>query len=399
MICRTSFQFDREKLTHLMKEEQDQLHKLLEIYREKLLEIGAHGKVRAVATKHVGHALVRVQEEEDAQFIVMGGRGKGTLRRTFIGAASVIMWSPRHSARARLSGTVPYLKSLKYPDDVVLLVTCKELSKVVSSFWNKNLFALNKLSSPTTRRFCRRSARAEEETKKAMLKPYGDKLQEVGIKFKPLILVSQNPGYSIVNTAQAENAGLIVMGSRGHGKLRRTLYQFAAGFRQRQSVTSNMAAKGAQGGRVVVIAIDGSDAAAHAFETYMQSLKYPEDTVVLVACDELNMAIANFWKGGVFDYNPDVLQEKLQKDEQEKKALLKSFQDKLQEAGIKFKAVVLVSQNPGATIVATADSEKADLIVMGSRGHGLVTRTLIGSCSNYVLNHTSVPVVICRNSS
>ncbi|KAK7476036.1 hypothetical protein BaRGS_00032743 [Batillaria attramentaria] len=160
-----------------------------------------------------------------------------------------------------------------------------------------------------------------------------------------------------------------------------------------------MAAKGAQGGRVVVIAIDGSDAAAHAFETYMQSLKYPEDTVVLVACDELNMAIANFWKGGVFDYNPDVLQEKLQKDEQEKKALLKSFQDKLQEAGIKFKAVVLVSQNPGATIVATADSEKADLIVMGSRGHGLVTRTLIGSCSNYVLNHTSVPVVICRNSS
>ncbi|KAK7476034.1 hypothetical protein BaRGS_00032741 [Batillaria attramentaria] len=83
-----AFQFDREKLTHLMKEEQDQLHKLLEIYREKLLEIGAHGKVRAVATKHVGHALVRVQEEEDAQFIVMGGRGKGTLRRTFMGSVS-----------------------------------------------------------------------------------------------------------------------------------------------------------------------------------------------------------------------------------------------------------------------------------------------------------------------
>ena len=48
----------------------------------------AHGKVRAVATKHVGHALVRVGEEEEAQFIVMGGRGKGTLRRTFMGSVS-----------------------------------------------------------------------------------------------------------------------------------------------------------------------------------------------------------------------------------------------------------------------------------------------------------------------
>lgn len=83
-----AFQFDREKLTNLLQEEQDQLHKFLENYRDKLLTIGAHGKVRAVATKHVGHALVRVGEEEEAEFIVMGGRGKGTLRRTFMGSVS-----------------------------------------------------------------------------------------------------------------------------------------------------------------------------------------------------------------------------------------------------------------------------------------------------------------------
>ncbi|KAK7101706.1 uncharacterized protein [Littorina saxatilis] len=83
-----AFQFDREKLSTMMKEEQDELHKLLEKYRDKLLTLGAHGKVRAVATKHVGHALVRVQEEEEAEFIVMGSRGKGTLRRTFMGSVS-----------------------------------------------------------------------------------------------------------------------------------------------------------------------------------------------------------------------------------------------------------------------------------------------------------------------
>ncbi|XP_025108478.1 uncharacterized protein LOC112572804 isoform X2 [Pomacea canaliculata] len=80
--------FDREMLMHMMKEEQDALHQLLEKYREKLLAIGAHGKVRAVATKHVGHALVRAQEEEEAQLMVIGSRGRGTLRRTFMGSVS-----------------------------------------------------------------------------------------------------------------------------------------------------------------------------------------------------------------------------------------------------------------------------------------------------------------------
>ena len=47
-------------------------------------------------------------------------------------------------------------------------------------------------------------------------------------------------------------------------------------------------------------------------------------------------------------------------------------------------------------IVARADQEEADLIVMGSRGRGAVRSAVLGSVSHYVLNHARVPVLIVR---
>ncbi|KAK7476033.1 hypothetical protein BaRGS_00032740 [Batillaria attramentaria] len=137
-----------------------------------------------------------------------------------------------------------------------------------------------------------------------------------------------------------------------------------------------------QSGRVVLIALDGSDQSTYAFETYLKSLKYPDDVVLLVTCKELSKV------------------EKLKTEEETKKAMLKPYGDKLQEVGIKFKPLILVSQNPGYSIVNTAQAENAGLIVMGSRGHGKLRRTLVGSCSDYVINHTSaIPVVVCRQGS
>lgn len=47
-------------------------------------------------------------------------------------------------------------------------------------------------------------------------------------------------------------------------------------------------------------------------------------------------------------------------------------------------------------IVAYADEKDADLIVIGSRGHGALTTTLLGSISLGVLRHTTRPVLIVR---
>jgi len=50
----------------------------------------------------------------------------------------------------------------------------------------------------------------------------------------------------------------------------------------------------------------------------------------------------------------------------------------------------------GDAIVAAADAENADLIVVGSHGRSGVSRFLIGSVSDYVVRHAHCPVMVVR---
>lgn len=47
-------------------------------------------------------------------------------------------------------------------------------------------------------------------------------------------------------------------------------------------------------------------------------------------------------------------------------------------------------------IIAEADKGEYDLIVMGNRGKGTISRTMLGSVSNKVLNHSEKRVMIVR---
>ena len=51
----------------------------------------------------------------------------------------------------------------------------------------------------------------------------------------------------------------------------------------------------------------------------------------------------------------------------------------------------------GQHLVHIAKEEKVNIIVIGCRGLGTVRRTVLGSVSDYVLHHASVPVVVCKN--
>ncbi len=51
---------------------------------------------------------------------------------------------------------------------------------------------------------------------------------------------------------------------------------------------------------------------------------------------------------------------------------------------------------PGESIVEAAEAENVDLIVVGSHGRGSVGRFLIGSVSDHVVRHASVPVLVVR---
>ena len=51
---------------------------------------------------------------------------------------------------------------------------------------------------------------------------------------------------------------------------------------------------------------------------------------------------------------------------------------------------------PGPAIVEAAESEAADLIVVGTRGRNRVERWVLGSVSDHVVRHAPCPVLIVR---
>jgi len=50
--------------------------------------------------------------------------------------------------------------------------------------------------------------------------------------------------------------------------------------------------------------------------------------------------------------------------------------------------------NPGQGIVAMATKQKADLIVMGTRGLSTLRRTVLGSVSDYCLHHSPCAIAV-----
>jgi nucleotide-binding universal stress UspA family protein len=49
---------------------------------------------------------------------------------------------------------------------------------------------------------------------------------------------------------------------------------------------------------------------------------------------------------------------------------------------------------PGPAIIEAAESERADLVVVGTRGRGRIERLVLGSVSDHVVRHAPCPVLI-----
>lgn len=52
--------------------------------------------------------------------------------------------------------------------------------------------------------------------------------------------------------------------------------------------------------------------------------------------------------------------------------------------------------NPGQEIVKAAKKEKANMIVMGTHGHGILGRALLGSVAQNVLTDCEIPVLLVK---
>jgi nucleotide-binding universal stress UspA family protein len=84
-------------------------------------------------------------------------------------------------------------------------------------------------------------------------------------------------------------------------------------------------------------------------------------------------------------------------DMDESEIALHEAADAAQEAGLEY-TLERISGDTVDEIVAVADSANADLIVIGSRGRGPITSTLLGSVSKGVLAESRRSVLVVRGT-
>jgi nucleotide-binding universal stress UspA family protein len=64
------------------------------------------------------------------------------------------------------------------------------------------------------------------------------------------------------------------------------------------------------------------------------------------------------------------------------------------ESLLKVRPMIREADSPAAEILRVAEEEQADLVVLGTHGHGALARALIGSVSSTVARQTEVPVLL-----
>lgn len=103
----------------------------------------------------------------------------------------------------------------------------------------------------------------------------------------------------------------------------------------------------------------------------------------------------SYFEGGITVSTQDIARTEQQWADQGQ-AVVDAVQQAAQAQGVKAKATVSKSDLVAESIMATAKKHKCDLIVMASHGRKGLKRILLGSETQHVLTHSSVPVLVLR---
>lgn len=91
------------------------------------------------------------------------------------------------------------------------------------------------------------------------------------------------------------------------------------------------------------------------------------------------------------DYKIDIISQNIAMGEQ----LLDSVKESFKDSSIKLTTLYKVG-DVAKEIVEKAEKDDVDLIVMGSRGLGVISRTFLGSISHKVINNTDKSVLVVK---
>jgi nucleotide-binding universal stress UspA family protein len=139
----------------------------------------------------------------------------------------------------------------------------------------------------------------------------------------------------------------------------------------------------------ILVAVDGSDESFHAVRA-LEHLARAESVIVMNALDVPRLAYPMGGEPVVADDFSLSIQQAMQDDSE--RLLDRTVSLLPMNTGPVSKQIG--TGTPAEAILAAADKEKADLIVLGSRGLGPVKELLLGSVSHRVVTHAPCPTLV-----
>jgi nucleotide-binding universal stress UspA family protein len=137
----------------------------------------------------------------------------------------------------------------------------------------------------------------------------------------------------------------------------------------------------------ILVPIDGSQQANRALDSAIALAQMCSSDVKITVLHVNPLLILN---------EPSIVDNSLYEYvEEEGRHIVKPAIERLKAAQIEFSAE-LKTGDPASVIYHLVDFNQHDLIVMGSRGVGLMSEILLGSVSHKVIQHAHCPVMIIK---
>lgn len=229
---------------------------------------------------------------------------------------------------------------------------------------------------------------------RASLDETAKELRRADLTVQTDVLSGGEPAARIVRDAREFDADLIVTGSRGHGAIATMLLGSVAAAIVDHAPCPVLVARRPSCARVV-LAEDGSPGA---FEARRLLATWPIFNGMLVRVVSVAYATAPLLSGIALTMLEEARrahEELLVEARSAYGRLASETSEQLRLAGRRADSEVRTG-DVAAEILASARETSADLIAIGSRGHGAMTRVLLGSVARNVLAHATCSVLIAR---
>jgi nucleotide-binding universal stress UspA family protein len=234
--------------------------------------------------------------------------------------------------------------------------------------------------------------RISEQRARELLDAEVEKLRSAGGALAQGHLAEGGVPQEIVGLAEEIGAGLIVVGSRGRGGIRRALMGSISDSVVRHAHCPVLVVRDGERQRdylpgTILLAVDGSKEASAAARMAVELAEHTDSELHVVHVGEVTPVYHPEMRGYHARY--EELQEQARR-------LLEEQVEEVNSAGGTVSGAHLRMGRPEEEIIVLGEEIGAGLIATGSRGLGGMRRALMGSVSDSIVKHAHCPVMVVR---